>query len=46
VTAKVARTSLDKAEERDALATLAPDHWQNLIDRAAGEDVSAREYEQ
>jgi hypothetical protein len=28
------------------LAKLAPDHWQNLIDRAAGEDVSAPEYEQ
>jgi ParB-like chromosome segregation protein Spo0J len=41
--AKVARTSLDKGEELDALVKLPPEQRQNLIDRAAkGEEVSAK----
>jgi ParB/RepB/Spo0J family partition protein len=41
--AKVARTSLDKGEELDALAKLPPDQREKLIGRAAkGEEVSAR----
>lgn len=43
VLAKVARTSLDKGEELDALAKLSPDHRNVLIARAAsGEKVSAK----
>jgi ParB/RepB/Spo0J family partition protein len=41
--AKVARTSLDKGEELDALAKCAPEKQRELIDRAAaGEKVSAK----
>lgn len=43
VLAKVARTSLDKGEELDALAKLAPETRTELIERAAaGETVSAK----
>jgi hypothetical protein len=43
--AKVARTSLDNGEELDALAKLAPEQREKLIDRAAkGEEVSARSF--
>ena len=41
--ADLARTSLDKGDELDALAKLAPDRRDALIDRAkAGEKVSAK----
>ncbi len=40
---KIARTSLDKGEELDALIKLPPEQRQTLIDRAAkGEEVSAK----
>lgn len=43
VLAKVARTSLDKGEELDALAKLSPEKRNELIERAtAGEKVSAK----